>query len=259
MEAAVRKLEALCEKTDKDLDSVSRSLESDFGERLRGSGDEELNPVQLLQRTEDEVRSLEKIQKERKEIDRESWRLVRLLKDRLLNMGPLLRNLQSKAGEEISESDIEVSLQKLTLDVQPEGISRDVHGTDDDEKNDAESVTVEESGLSKAEEKKADLPKRTLPLSPTARRSGFVPLTEKEFFSVSDLVRGRIKLEDVNEVYRALYQHFQIRKNRMALTVRAMTDKGIKITGMSGQAKLKVLRALKLIQIDSKGSVKLIS
>ena len=26
----------------------------------------------------------------------------------------------------------------------------------------------------------------------------------------------------------------------MALTVRAMTDKGIKITGMSGQAKLKV-------------------
>ena len=80
------------------------------------------------------------------------------------------------------------------------GISRDVHGTDDDEKNDAESVTVEESGLSKAEEKKADLPKRTLPLSPTARRSGFVPLTEKEFFSVSDLVRGRIKLEDVNEV-----------------------------------------------------------
>jgi hypothetical protein len=82
-------------------------------------------------------------------------------------------------------------------------------------------------------------------------------ITEEEFFSVSSLVRGKVKLDEVNHVYRSLYNHFKQKKVRTPLTVPMMNELGMKVTGLSGQAKLKVLRAVKRIIIDPKGAVKL--
>lgn len=85
----------------------------------------------------------------------------------------------------------------------------------------------------------------------------FVPVDEREFLTVSELVRGRVKLQDVNKVYDVLFHHFKKNKHSSSLTPKDLTKMGLKVTGATGGAKLKVLRALKVIVIDNKGAVKM--
>lgn len=85
----------------------------------------------------------------------------------------------------------------------------------------------------------------------------FIPVDEREFLTVSELVRGRAKLQDVNKVYEVLFHHFKKNKHSSSLTPKDMTKMGLKVTGATGEAKLKVLRALKLIVINNKLAVKM--
>lgn len=42
----------------------------------------------------------------------------------------------------------------------------------------------------------------------------YTPLTEAELLTVSELIRGRVKVADVNQVYEALFKHFHASKDK---------------------------------------------
>lgn len=48
------------------------------------------------------------------------------------------------------------------------------------------------------------------------------------------------------QVYRRLFEHFKTEKNKSALSVPDMSKMGMKITGATGEAKLKVQQMLSL-------------
>ncbi|GBC30452.2 spindle and kinetochore-associated protein 2-like isoform X1 [Rhizophagus irregularis DAOM 181602=DAOM 197198] len=82
----------------------------------------------------------------------------------------------------------------------------------------------------------------------------FVPITDKEFYSVSELIRTRkLTLESVNKVYRCIWDHFKKNKKSPPLTTIQMVNMGLKITGVTGEANLKVLRSLKIIKMEKSG------
>ncbi|KAG9288175.1 hypothetical protein G9A89_020481 [Geosiphon pyriformis] len=79
----------------------------------------------------------------------------------------------------------------------------------------------------------------------------FVPVTREEFESVSELVRTKkLTLESVNKVYRVLWEHFRKHRKSLPLTTQQMTQMGLKVTGATGEANLKVLRSLKIIKLE---------
>jgi hypothetical protein len=47
-----------------------------------------------------------------------------------------------------------------------------------------------------------------------ANSEELVDVSEEEFNSVSELIRGRVKLPEVNVVYRRLFEHFKEHKKR---------------------------------------------
>ncbi|CAH1800830.1 unnamed protein product, partial [Owenia fusiformis] len=91
-----------------------------------------------------------------------------------------------------------------------------------------------------------------------AQSSEIIPVSSKEFMSVSSLIRGRVKLEDVNKTYQMIWTRFKEEGKTDPLTPGDMYKMGLKVTGQTGEAKLKVLRALKIVHISNKGAVKLL-
>ncbi|GES96650.1 spindle and kinetochore-associated protein 2-like [Rhizophagus clarus] len=82
----------------------------------------------------------------------------------------------------------------------------------------------------------------------------FVPVTNEEFYSVSELIRTRkLTLESVNKVYRCIWDHFKKNRKSPPLTTIQMVNMGLKITGVTGEANLKVLRSLKIIKMEKSG------
>jgi saccharopine dehydrogenase-like NADP-dependent oxidoreductase len=61
-----------------------------------------------------------------------------------------------------------------------------------------------------------------------------------QFEGVSDLIRCRLKLSDVNTVYEVICQHFDRSKKAGPLTLKDLTEMGCRVTGHTGEAKLKV-------------------
>ncbi|RIA95911.1 hypothetical protein C1645_733672 [Glomus cerebriforme] len=82
----------------------------------------------------------------------------------------------------------------------------------------------------------------------------FLPVTDKEFYSVSELIRTRkLTLESVNKVYRCIWDHFRKNRKSPPLTTIQMVNMGLRITGVTGEANLKVLRSLKIIKMEKSG------
>eukprot|EP00042_Codosiga_hollandica_P022358 m.81988 g.81988 ORF g.81988 m.81988 type:complete len:86 (-) comp50763_c0_seq2:109-366(-) len=82
-----------------------------------------------------------------------------------------------------------------------------------------------------------------------------MPVTESEFEGVSELIRGRVKLTEVNHTYEIVFAQFSGKRQSTPLTIANMSELGLRITGATGEAKLKVLRALKIISISKTGDV----
>lgn len=85
------------------------------------------------------------------------------------------------------------------------------------------------------------------------RSEEFQPVTEEEFATVSELVRKRSKLEEVNRVYETIFNHFKKNKSSKPLTLQKLTSMGVKVSGATGDACVQTLRTLKLIQISKIG------
>ncbi|EDV21580.1 uncharacterized protein TRIADDRAFT_59719 [Trichoplax adhaerens] len=88
----------------------------------------------------------------------------------------------------------------------------------------------------------------------------FVAVSQEEFLSVSPLVRGRLKVDEINKVYRVIFDHLsKCKPSSASLTVKEIESLGLRVSGATGAAKLKVLRALKIVTFNNHGPVKLVT
>eukprot|EP00127_Corallochytrium_limacisporum_P006552 Clim_evm24s230 gene=Clim_evmTU24s230 len=111
-----------------------------------------------------------------------------------------------------------------------------------------------------------------------APNDGFVPITDDEFEGVSQVLRSRLHIAEVNAVYRKIWElslpqgrvGMRTGSNRRSLrnvalaapavkiSLKDLSSEGLKVTGVTGQAKLKVLRQLGVIKLDQNFAVTLL-
>ena len=72
--------------------------------------------------------------------------------------------------------------------------------------------------------------------------------TQKEFDAVSSIVKGRVKLADLNEMYRQLFDIAQ-KYPDTPLAIKLLCDEGVKAVGLTAQCKLNTLRSLRIITL----------
>jgi len=144
---------------------------------------------------------------------------------------------QEVEGREMLVKDLDFRLiNTLSLDEQPR---EEVQGE--------EKTFIDKENHEPKETKKIEIEDRKI-------SKKFVPVTDKEFYSVSELIRTRkLTLESVNKVYRCIWDHFKKNRKSPPLTTIQMVNMGLRITGVTGEANLKVLRSLKIIKMEKSG------
>lgn len=255
---AVVSLEAMFQKTESDLNHLTRKL--DFELQKTGFSDNQ-NPIKLIQQISDIKKEYLTLVDETKKVQEAQKEMMDYFHEQLGNLIKITKHLESRTNYNVSETSDELkALEQLTgvpiLSTAPEKTS-----TED---------LVAESQKTCSETSKNTIIKEKVPektfssidfvKSPSTKRKNtteFMPLTEEEFNQVSNLVRGRAKLEDVNNCYLVLWQYFKEEKNKGFLTTKEMHNMGLRITGATGEAKLKILRSLKLLTLNSHGSAQL--
>jgi hypothetical protein len=143
----------------------------------------------------------------------------------------------SNSNQLVKDLDFRL-INTLSLDEQPEKEVQE-EKTFIDKENHEPKIVIET--------KKVDIEDRKI-------TKKFVPVTKEEFNSVSELIRTRkLTLESVNKVYRCIWDHFKKNRKSPPLTTIQMVNMGLRITGATGEANLKVLRSLKIIKIEKSG------
>ncbi|XP_059685188.1 spindle and kinetochore-associated protein 2 isoform X3 [Gavia stellata] len=84
--------------------------------------------------------------------------------------------------------------------------------------------------------------------------SQFKPLTEEILTTVPRSIRSTVKLADLNNLYRDLFNHFIVNKNRAALSVSQMNKMNMKAT----DSRIRILKELAVVELDKQGNVKLV-
>ncbi|KAM6373144.1 spindle and kinetochore-associated protein 2 isoform 1-T1 [Pluvialis apricaria] len=82
----------------------------------------------------------------------------------------------------------------------------------------------------------------------------FKPLTEEILMSVPRSIRSTVKLADLNNLYRELFNYFVVNKNRAALSVSQMNEMNMKAT----DSRIQILKELGIAELDKQGNVKLV-
>ncbi|XP_009881029.1 PREDICTED: spindle and kinetochore-associated protein 2 [Charadrius vociferus] len=82
----------------------------------------------------------------------------------------------------------------------------------------------------------------------------FKPLTEEILMTVPRSIRSTVKLADLNNLYRELFNHFVVNKNRAALSVSQMNKMNMKAT----DSRIQILKELAIAELDKQGNVKLV-
>ncbi|XP_009579202.1 PREDICTED: spindle and kinetochore-associated protein 2 [Fulmarus glacialis] len=92
----------------------------------------------------------------------------------------------------------------------------------------------------------------TVPSS--TEESQFKPLTEEILMTVPRSIRSTVKLADLNNLYRELFNHFIVNKNKAALSVSQMNEMSMKAT----DSRIRVLKELAIVELDKRGNVKFV-
>ncbi|XP_075374537.1 spindle and kinetochore-associated protein 2 isoform X2 [Mycteria americana] len=87
----------------------------------------------------------------------------------------------------------------------------------------------------------------------STENSQFKPLTEEMLMTVPRSIRSTVKLADLNNLYRELFNHFIVNKNRAALSVLQMSKMNMKAT----DSRIRILKELAIVELDKQGNVKL--
>ncbi|XP_033626979.1 spindle and kinetochore-associated protein 2-like [Asterias rubens] len=256
MENTVDKVEVLFRKAESDLEYMSRKLEDEFREQL-GSNNQ-LNPCEMMQRLQRVKKEYNSLVQDAEGIKAMQSEMATYFKTQLQTACTAIKALQENAPQaQISDSSEQEAAVEAVL-----GLRRSEQGDHDDTSGKQETHHSSEQKSSGREQSTSHCavqePTHITQAEQRARNSGFTEISEDEFESVSPLVKGRVKLTDVNTVYRSLFEHFKTQRNKEPLTIQEMTKKGLRITGATGEAKLKVMRALKIVHIAKSGAVKLL-
>jgi len=263
MEKAVDNLESMFDKAEADLNFLSRKLE--FHTENEQGVESQHNPVRLLKKVEEvkteyaaivgDVTAIQKAQKEAADFFR----------SQLLSLTQMLGKLEGETGlsPELTESTLN-QFEELSdcLGIPHEDMLA-VGGEGEVEESSSEEAILPPTKAAHQTEtvvkqEAPEAPIEILPHEIRALSKEFLGLTQAEFMSVSNLIRGRAKLDDANKTYKTLWDHFKEEGNKEPLSPKEMNNKGMRVTGATGLAKLKILRSLKLCSIAKDGSVKLI-
>ncbi|CRG95303.1 conserved Plasmodium protein, unknown function, partial [Plasmodium gallinaceum] len=88
----------------------------------------------------------------------------------------------------------------------------------------------------------------------------FIPINQDTFQSVPVLIRRRAKLEDVNLIYKTLYDMAIKKGSCHPVEKSELTNMNLQVFGQTGEAKIATLRYLKIIEVINKtGSVRLLN
>ncbi|OWF44919.1 spindle and kinetochore-associated protein 2-like [Mizuhopecten yessoensis] len=258
MEQTVNSLESMFQKAESDLTYLSRKIDFELGQKNKA------NPAQLIEKISEIKKEYGDLVKEAASIQEAQKEAVEYFRTQLMAACQLLQALQQQTGKQDGERPEELDRLEAILGIKLPS-SADKPQADGDHNTEEESTST---GIpNTAPEVPEELSKPavcTIPepqLSPSSRRadsSECLDITQEEFESVSELIRGRCKLADINTVYRILWRHFKEENNSKALNPGEMFKMGLKVSGNTGEAKLKVLRALKLCTISANKEVKLV-
>ncbi|KAJ8023945.1 Spindle and kinetochore-associated protein 2 [Holothuria leucospilota] len=275
LEPAVEKMEAMFRKADSNLEYLSRKLNDDFQQGLGDAGNLELSPIEMKQRLLQVKKEFKSLQEDAENIKKAQEEMMSQFKGQLAEAARAIQSLQSATGIDIEDSsEAQTSIEALLGIKLTTGMSQHLKQVSNNSSKEGSTESPQQDGSPGEAQAMSSSPTgfQEEDVSPADLRSSgkeFVPVHESEFQSVSEFVRGRSTLSDVNRVrlnifslfqqtYRKLYDHFQEEPQSAPLTVKEMTSMGMRVTGATGQAKLKVLRALKIITISNKGDVKLV-
>ncbi|EKX53613.1 hypothetical protein GUITHDRAFT_100597 [Guillardia theta CCMP2712] len=78
-------------------------------------------------------------------------------------------------------------------------------------------------------------------------------ITEEEFLSVSNVVRGRCKLDECNTLLDVILAHCRKTKSSHPISTVELVKIGARVTGQTGGSRLATLRSLKRIEISKEG------
>ncbi|XP_022802436.1 spindle and kinetochore-associated protein 2-like isoform X2 [Stylophora pistillata] len=187
MEPAVDKLEALFQKAESDLNYISLRLETEFSQQFLDKGQEQLNPIKLLQRINQAKVQFKNLSEQASQIHSQQQEIQAYVRNQILACQDLLCHSQKCAGLMVMEkSDDERFLQTSVSSIRKDTASSELSTDEEDKENKSEgteSKTQQESDIKPVNRGKHE----------------FVPVDEREFLTVSELVRGRVKLQDVNK------------------------------------------------------------
>eukprot|EP00056_Hartaetosiga_gracilis_P007031 m.103347 g.103347 ORF g.103347 m.103347 type:complete len:272 (-) comp12613_c3_seq4:2631-3446(-) len=257
MGSAVTLLQKLFEQAQSDLKHVSRKVEQQFVQDFQHIGNGKVNPRRLLRRLEDlsnKVESLrersENVKATRQTIATKSVKLSQETEIGLKKLAQL--SALDTSNIESTREDVEV-LTKCCSEEEGDADTTEASAHSPLYSNPTENPkSNDNNGIGSSSDNSKKRKNNALK---------FCPITTKEFNSVSQLVRGRAKIDAVNKVYETLHAHFVQAHRRgkfqnvLPLTVKDMTDMGLKITGQTGEAKLKVLRSLQRLTMSRKGVI----
>lgn len=71
--------------------------------------------------------------------------------------------------------------------------------------------------------------------------------------TVSSIVRGRCKLEDVNNIWKIIWDNHKKKKPNLKIT--KLAESGYKVIGATGDSILGTLKHLKLITVNKEGEI----
>ncbi|XP_039419011.1 spindle and kinetochore-associated protein 2 [Corvus cornix cornix] len=226
METAVTRLETLFQKAESDLDYIQHRVEFEILKSLPDDTAAEENPVALLKelpvlksRYKSLCVQMEKISMEQKE----SMESIRAALEKTMEIVQALQQRTELESLPLSAEE-QTAAQQLNLQTGKEV-----------------ELPVEEPSC----------PGPTVPDS--AEDPQFKPLTEETFMSVPRSVRSTVKLADLNYLYKGLFNHFVVKKNRAALSISQMNKMNMKAT----DSRIQILKELGIVELNKQGNVKL--
>jgi hypothetical protein len=95
--------------------------------------------------------------------------------------------------------------------------------------------------------------KRTETTAPVKKVEEFPTITEESFMTVSSIVRGRCKLDDVNNIWKLIWDNQKKKKPNLKIT--KLAESGYKVIGATGDSILGTLKHLKLIAVNKEGEI----
>ncbi|XP_071479365.1 SKA complex subunit 2-like [Diadema antillarum] len=270
MERIVDKLEGMFRKAESDIEYMSRKLENEFEEAAE---EKQTSPLELSRRLEQVKHDYKGILEEAENVRKAQEEMVAGVKQQLQSAAAAIQRLQQTSGAELPDVSEQEELVRSILGIPLTSAStvqsapqstaaQPVHHSQvrmregaqvkqqECERQSKSSVRSEPLQITTSTSEPVEDEENVSPIDTTfeispspaelrAQSDDIVPVTEEEFASVSDLIRGRAKLDDINRVYRRLYDHFRTEGNKGSLSVPDMSKMGMRITGATGEAKLK--------------------